>query len=42
MVESYNILLILQFEGFYTDENAQKKEYSQKNAELDVKLEDIA
>ena len=42
MVESYNILLLLQLEGFYTDENAQKKEYSEKNAELNVKLKEIA
>ena len=41
MVESYNILLLMQFEGFYTEENQLKREYSEKVRELDDRLKEI-
>ena len=41
MIESYNILILLQFEGFYTDENQLKKEYKKKVIELDERLREL-
>ena len=40
MVESYNLLILMQFTGFYNIENAKVKEYTQKNKVLDQKIEE--
>ena len=36
MVESYNFLLLMQFEGFQTSENAKTREYNEKVKRLDI------
>ena len=36
MVESYNILIMMQFEGYFATENAKEKEYNQRLAELEI------
>jgi hypothetical protein len=41
MIESYNILLLMQFEGFYKTDNSTKQEYEQKLLELDQKMKDV-
>jgi hypothetical protein len=41
MVESYNLLILMQFQGFYNLENAKFKEYTIKSKELDQKIEEI-
>jgi|688.fasta_scaffold601064_2 hypothetical protein len=41
MIESYNILILLQFEGFYADDHNIKREYTQKVEELNEKLGSI-
>jgi hypothetical protein len=41
MVESYNLLLLMQFEGFQTTESDAQIEYTAKVKEVDQKLVDI-
>ena len=41
MIESYNILMLLQFEGFYSQENALERECLAKMKDLDTKLHEI-
>ena len=36
MVESYNLLILQQFEGFFTTENAKTREYNEKIKKLDI------
>ena len=36
MIEAYNIIIMMQFEGFFTTENLKTKEYTEKLAELEV------
>ena len=39
MVESYNFLLLMQFEGFQIHENAKTKEFNEKVLRLDKELQ---
>ena len=41
MIESYNILILLQFEGFYADDHHIKREFTEKNSDLDEKLKEL-
>ena len=36
MVESYNLLIMMQFEGFFTTENAKTREFNEKTKKLDI------
>ena len=36
MVEAYNIIIMMQFEGFFTTENLKTKEYEKKLSELEI------
>ncbi len=42
MVESYNILILMQFEGFYSEDHHLKQEYSGKVKQLDERLKEIS
>ena len=41
MVESYNLLLLSQYKGYYDSENAKTKEYADKVHFLDVKIAEV-
>lgn len=41
MVESYNLLLLAQFEGYHKSENKKSKEYSKKVKFVDMKIEEV-
>ena len=36
LVEAYNLLLLMQFEGFFTTENAKTKEFNDKIKKVDI------
>ena len=42
MIESYNLLLLMQFEGFCTTENAKTKEYNEKIKNLDILTKQVS
>jgi hypothetical protein len=42
MVEAYNIILLMQFEGFYKNDNAKSREYEDKLVELSYDREAVA
>ena len=41
MVESYNLLLLMQFSGFYSMENSKVKEYTEKAKVLEEKMAEL-
>ena len=41
MVESYNMIVMAQFEGYYNSENAKSKEYTEKLKFVDAKIKEI-
>ena len=38
MVEAYNLLILMQFSGFYSIENEKEKEFTEKSKYLDEKI----
>ena len=41
MVESYNMILMAQFRGYYESENSKTKEFSDKVKFVDKKIKDV-
>ena len=41
MVESYNMLMLAQFKGYYNSENAKSKEFSDKVNFVDLKIKEV-
>ena len=41
MIESYNLIIMAQFKGYFNSENAKSKEFSQKVTFVDKKIEEV-
>ena len=41
MIESYNLIIMSQFRGYYNSENAKTKEFSDKVKLLDEKIAEV-
>ena len=42
MIESYNLLLLMQFDGFYRNDNASKVEYDENLVKLLEKMKVVS
>lgn len=41
MIEAYNLIFVMQFEGYYKNENSKVKEFQHKISSLDTKANQI-
>jgi len=41
MIESYNLVIMAQFKGYYNSENAKSKEFAEKVKFIDLKIKEV-